>query len=274
MGKVYQGAHKLTGRIAAVKVVLPKVEVERRMFLRFQREISIMRNLQHPNLVRLYETSLEDDRTYFVSEFVAGGDLCQYISHRGKPLLEVKQAVRIIAQSLEGLDYFHNQAHKYVHRDLKPENILIQKNRMGFTAKLADFGLARSYEKHGGTVTRTKEYAGTWFYMPPEQIADFKGCKPPADIYSMGVTLFYLLTAQLPLDLPAPWKVKQGRARRIERPLQVVIMNDDRIPIRERRSDIPRKLAQVVDKSTQREVRKRYQTADAFRHDLLAAIKP
>jgi serine/threonine protein kinase len=272
MGKVYLGAHKLTGRVAAVKVILPQVEVKKSAFLRFQREISIMRHLQHPHLVRLYETSRENDKTHFISEFVQGGDLCQYISRRGKPLLEPERAVRIIAQALVGLDYFHTQADKYVHRDLKPENILIRQDNGRFTAKLADFGLARSYEKHGGTVTKAGEFAGTWFYMPPEQIQNFKECKPPTDIYSMGVTLYYLLTGALPLDLPAPWKVKAGKHFQVKAPIPVVVVHGDRISLGKRRSDLPRKLIRTVDKAIHKEAGRRYQTAEAFRADLLAAV--
>ncbi len=268
MGEVYQARHPATGRIAAVKMMLEEIKSEERLQRRFLREISIMQELVHPHVVRLYEAGKEGNFPYFVLEFVPGGDFLQFIGKDGKVRLPPKEMVLLFADSLIGLEYCHRNG--FVHRDLKPENILLFPQNGKNLPKIADFGFARSYEKHGGTITRTGEYAGTWMYMPPEQIINFKRAQPTVDIYAMGVTLYYLLSGQSPLpDFPSPWQIASGQVVRLTRTPQQMILNDPRVPLEKRNSNLPRRLCQVVNKAIAMKPEGRFQSAEEFRLALL-----
>ena len=271
VGEVYKVWHPETGRVAALKKMLPVAKADQRMVLRFQREIVIMQDLRHPNVVRLYEGGRDGDSPVFVSEFVPGGDLTQFISDDGRPLLSPEEVVTLIAESLVGLDYFHRKG--YVHRDLKPENILLKQVNGQRIPKVADFGFARSYEKHGGTITRTGEAAGTWMYMPPEQITNFKRVRPQADIYAMGVTTYFLLSGCWPLpDFPTYAQIKGGRVVALPRTPVQMILHDRRVPLEERRPDLPRALCRVVNKAIAMTPEDRYQSAEELRQALLSSI--
>src|SRR5208337_113321 len=104
---------------------------------------------------------------YLVSEYLPKGNLSNYCFSRHNGTMPYQKACGLMAQALEGLSWFHEKG--YVHRDIKPENILLFKDSAGiYHAKVADFGLARSFVLHGGTVTRANEWIGTTFYCPPE----------------------------------------------------------------------------------------------------------
>jgi eukaryotic-like serine/threonine-protein kinase len=269
MGEVFKVRHNVTGRIGALKLMLPLQKSDERSLRRFHREVSMMQVFKHPNLVRLFEAGQEGKSPYFVSEFVSGGDFSQFISDDGKPTLTPEITVRCIGDALVGLEYFHTAT--YVHRDLKPENILLRRENGGFLPKVADFGLSKCYEKHGGTTTREGEFAGTWMYMPPEQITDFKYSRPPVDVYAMGVTLYYLLSGCSPLPgFPAPWEVKAkpNQIRLSKEPFKI-ILEDRRIPLSRQNSSLPTTLCQVVDKALNMDAINRYQTAEDFRQALL-----
>lgn len=282
MGIVYKARHEETGRIVALKQMKKIEKGKERTLLRFQREMSIMQNLKHANIVQLYEAGQYENNPIFMSEFVPDGNLLQFVSDEGKPLLSPSEAVNIIADSLIGLHYFHSieqedAAKKHVHRDIKPENILLKRSNGTYISKIADFGLSKCYGEHGGTITKTGEFAGTHMYMPPEQINSFKYCRPPTDIFAMGVTLYYLLTGQSPLeDFPPHWKFNkltliESLKLFTKSPINMMLY-DPIIPIYERRGDLPRELCNVVDKSIDKKVINRYQTANSFRTALLGTI--
>lgn len=271
MGEVHKVWHPETGRIAALKRLLPIAKADETLFLRFQREILIMQELKHPNIVRLYEVGQDGKAPVFVCEFVPGGDFAQFIDAQGRPLLSPKEVITLIAESLVGLEYIHRKG--YVHRDLKPENLLLKPVNGKRIPKIADFGLARSYEKHGGTITRTGEFAGTWMYMPPEQIMNFKRVRPSADIYAMGVIVYFLLSGYWPLpDFPTYAQIRQGLKVLLQRTPVQMILHDSRVPLEKRCPDLPRKLCQVVNRAIAMKPEDRYQTAEEFRQALLEAI--
>jgi eukaryotic-like serine/threonine-protein kinase len=272
MGEVFKVRHNLTGRVGALKLMLPLQKSDDRSLRRFHREISMMQVFKHPNLVRLFEAGQDGKSPYFISEFVSGGDFSQFISDDGQPTLTPEQTVRCIGDALVGLEYFHTAT--YVHRDLKPENILLRRENVSFLPKVADFGLSKCYEKHGGTTTREGEFAGTWMYMPPEQITDFKYSRPPVDVYAMGGTLYYLLSGCSPLPgFPAPWEVKAkpNQIRLSKEPFKI-ILEDRRIPLANQNSNLPARLCQVVDKALSMDAVNRYQTAEEFRQALLSVL--
>lgn len=273
MGEVYQARHPATGRIAAVKMMLlEEVKSDETLRRRFLREISIMQELVHPHVVRLYEAGQDGNFPYFVSEFVPGGDFSQFIGKDGKLRLPPKEMALLFADSLIGLEHCHRKG--FVHRDLKPENILLFPQNGKSQPKIADFGFARSYEKHGGTISRTGEFAGTWMYMPPEQIINFTRAQPTVDIYAMGVTLYYLLSGGSPLpDLPPPWQIMSGQAVRLSRTPPQMVLNDRRIPLEKRNPDLPRRLCQVVNKAIALKPEDRFQSAEEFRLALLESLQ-
>lgn len=277
MGVVYKAWHIPSGRLAALKQMLPIAKANDILLRRFYRETLINQQLRHPALVRLYEAGLEGDEPYFISEFVPDGNLNKFMSPDDRPLLEPAQVARVIADSLEGLESIH--AKGFVHRDLKPENILLReleigvpggKSKIRYQPKLADFGLSRSYERHGGTITRKGEYAGTIFYMPSEQIIAFKEAHPPVDVYAMGVTLYYLLTGRFSLDFPSPAQLKRG-AMVTKDPIRMILEDQPR-PVRSRRPDLPAALCTIVDRAVAKDATNRYQTASEFRKELLKFI--
>ncbi len=177
--------------------------------------------------------------------------------HNGK--LQLKWAKPIILQSLEALAFAH--AKGFVHRDLKPSNILLSFAQNNVIAKLSDFGLAKSFEKAGlSGLTLTGNYAGTPYFIPREQLINFKYVKPVSDVWSMGATIYNMLTGQL------PYEFSEGRD-----PIHVVL-NDDVIPIRQRDRSIPKPLAQIIDRAIHSETRERYQTAGEMLEDLNQAL--
>lgn len=263
MGVVYQAWHEPTGRVVALKMMLPLAGGGTTGLRRFQREMAIMQDLVHPNLVRLIEIGQVDGSPFFVSEFMTGGDLWAPVSGEGP--MPPREAVGYIVQTLEGLAFMHRKG--YVHRDIKPQNILLRREKDGAVAKLADFGLARSYERHGGTITKTGESAGTIVFMPLEQILNFKRCKPPVHIYALGVTLYFLLTGKFSLDFPV--RLRKGLRRDPVR----IVLDDWPIPIRKRDPRIPDRLARVVDRAVRKKAEERYRTAEEFKQALLEAME-
>jgi serine/threonine-protein kinase len=269
MGVVYKAAHIDSGRLVALKQLLPIAKADKHLVKRFMREAMIMEQFKHSALVWIYETGLEGIHPYIVSEFVPNGDFNQFMTPNDKPRLPPEEITSLIAEALVGLAVLHTDG--YVHRDIKPENILIRQENGARQPKLADFGLARSYEKHGGTITRKGEYAGTIFYMPQEQITNFKRVHPPSDIYSMGVTLYYLLSGRFSLNFPTPSEIKSGKAVLTKDPIRM-ILEDEPVPLRDRRADLPRSLCLMVDRAVRKEAAERYQSAEEFRQELLAYL--
>jgi eukaryotic-like serine/threonine-protein kinase len=271
-GVVYLGRDEGTGRLAAIKQQLQRVQGDERLGLRFLREQAIMHELVHPGIVRLYEVGSEDRLPYLASEFAPDGNIGRFIGPDGSPRLQPSQVVDLVADALASLTYVH--ARGFVHRDLKPENILLVGHDGRLVPKLCDLGLARSYAKHGGTFTRPGESAGTVLYMPPEQVDDFSRCGPPADVYAMGVVTFYLLSGQLPLGFPPPWQMagSSPAPRMIHKDPMLMALEDPRERLGRYRPDLPAALLVAVDRATRPAVADRWPTADAFRDALLAAL--
>ncbi|MHB8709689.1 MAG: protein kinase domain-containing protein, partial [Desulfuromonadales bacterium] len=196
-GVVYLARHNPTDRLVALKITKEAVKQEESLILRFKREIAIMQRLVHPHLVRLYDEGITPDgNCYLVSEYIPRGNLLDFGYQRFGEKMPVRTACQLVAQASEGLEWFHGKG--YVHRDIKPENILVGKTGDGYVAKLADFGLAKNYLLHGGTITGANEWSGTILFCPPEQIIDFKNARPCNDIYAMGMTLYSLIAGGFP----------------------------------------------------------------------------
>lgn len=192
MSHVYLAEHVLMRRQVAVKV-LPRARVKDRSYLsRFQLEARAAARLDDPNIVRVYDIDNEGDNHYIVMEFVDGLDLHQTISQNGP--LDFNTAADYIAQVARGLEHAHRMG--LVHRDIKPANCLVDPSN---TVKLLDMGLAKLTDDETSlTLANDENVLGTADYLAPEQALNSHNADARADIYSLGCTLYFLLTGRPP----------------------------------------------------------------------------
>lgn len=193
MGAVYKARQRELDRWVAVKILLADGPQDPEFAERFTREAQALARLSHPNIVAVHDFGQTDGLYYFVMEFVDGTSLRHVIASGG---LQPDEALAIVPQICEALQYAHDQG--IVHRDIKPENVLLDKTGQ---VKVADFGLAklmgRSPEEF--TLTDTNRTMGTPCYMAPEQLERPLEVDHRADVYSLGVVLYEMLTGELPL---------------------------------------------------------------------------
>ncbi len=195
MSSVYLAESKNTHQKRAIKV-LPKNKVSDKSYLdRFYREGKAAASLNHPNIVRIYDINNSGDTHYMVMEYVQGSDLHDTVRNDGP--LPIDEAVEVIIQSAEGLLHAHNK--KMVHRDVKPANLL--RTDSG-SVKILDLGLAlfNTEGEESLTVLYNEKVMGTADYLSPEQAVNSHEVDHRADIYSLGCTLYYLLTGRPPYN--------------------------------------------------------------------------
>lgn len=179
-----------TGESVAMKILDRNTIVKHKMVEQIKREISIMKLVRHPNVVRLYEVLASRTKIYIILEFITGGELFDKIVHRGR-LSEV-EARRYFQQLIDGVDYCHSKG--VYHRDLKPENLLLDSQG---NLKISDFGLSALPEEG---VSLLKTTCGTPNYVAPE-VLSHKGYNGAlADVWSCGVILYVLMSGYLPFD--------------------------------------------------------------------------
>lgn len=198
MGRVYQAESEADGVQAAIKVLDPRWSLDPAMVARFQNEARLLQGLDHPNIVRLIESTETDDGQFcLVTELVQGCDLGRLL--RAEKLSH-ERAFEIFSKVCAAVEHAHG--HGLIHRDLKPSNILVGRDG---DVKLADFGLARelssdvSEESVIGGLTATTDQFGTAYYLAPERMVGAAPPSPEMDVYSLGVLLYHLLTGQMPL---------------------------------------------------------------------------
>ena len=217
MGRVYKARQTHFDRIVALKVLPPELARDPAFAERFAREARALARLNHPNIVQCYDfresSPAKDGKTYFylLLEFVDGVNLRQ--SMRTEALTS-REALGIVPRLCDALNYAHEQG--VPHRDIKPENILIDKQGR---VKIADFGLAR-FQKEGDTdamtLTMSGARLGTAACMAPEQIEQPHDVDHRADIYSLGVVFYEMLTGELPLGRFAPPSDTRGVDPRLD----------------------------------------------------------
>lgn len=196
MGTVYKGRHRGTGDIVAIKVISPGPARNPVLLQRFEREFQAAKVLDHPNVVRAIEYCSNGPHPFLVMEFVDGESIGQRIE-RGGPIPEA-DAIRLIAQVCDGLQRAHKQG--LVHRDVKPDNILITRDGV---AKLTDMGLVKDIDTDLN-LTKTGRGLGTPHYMAPEQFRNAKTVDIRGDVYSLGATLYAMVTGTVPFDRVSP----------------------------------------------------------------------
>ena len=254
MGVVYQGKDPKIGRVVAIKTMALSQEFEGEELVdareRFFREAETAGRLQHQNIVTIFDAGEEHDLAYIAMEFLKGRDLVDFC--KDGQLLPVPRVLSIVVRVAEALAYAHKQ--NVVHRDIKPANIMYEFD--SDTVKVTDFGIARITDS---SKTKTGLVLGTPSFMSPEQIAG-KKVDGRSDLYSLGVTLFQLLTGVLPFrgDSMAELMYK--------------IANEEAPDIRNIRKDIPDRLANVVALSLSKRPETRYQDGEQFAADLESVL--
>jgi len=197
MGAVYQARQPALDRLVALKILPAQTAAGPGFVERFNREARALARLNHPNIVAVYEFGQVNGLSFFVMEYVDGLNLRE-VERAGK--LSAREALQIVPQICEALQYAHDEG--IVHRDIKPENILLDKKGR---VKIADFGIAKIL---GGTaeteLTQTQSVVGTPHYMAPEQMEKPTSVDHRADIFSLGVVFYEMLTSELPLGKFAP----------------------------------------------------------------------
>ncbi len=239
MGAVYKARQTKLDRLVAVKILPPEVARDPAFAERFTREARSLARLNHPHIVTVHDFGDVDGLYHFTMEYVDGRNLRDLLQAGALP---VAQVLAIVPQLCDALQYAHDEG--LVHRDIKPENILLDgKGRV----KVADFGLARlvGLTPTYLTLTGTHEVMGTLLYMAPEQMKRSHTVDHRADIYSLGVVLYEMLTGELPLGRFAPPS---------------------------RKAAVDERLDQVVLQALAREPAERYQDAGALKQEVVAAL--
>ena len=193
MGAVYKARQVNLNRIVALKIIKRGDDNPQDFSDRFRREAQTMARLNHPHIVTIYEFGQSQDLFYLVMEYVEGTTLRHLIQSKE---LNPPEAIALVPEICDALQFAHDQG--IVHRDIKPENILV--DRQGH-ARIADFGLAKllDHSSEARNLTRTGQVMGTPHYMAPEQVEQPWEVDHRADIYSLGVVLYEMLTGHLPM---------------------------------------------------------------------------
>lgn len=225
MGVVFRGEHLSLGRPAAIKVLPPQLADQEEFVARFLREARAAARLDHPNLVRVYDAGKTNGSYYIAMELVPGHTLAQELSQKGPlPVHRALEVARAVALALT-----EAARHDIIHRDVKPANILIRDDGV---VKLADLGLAKAVGSAEVTLSQTP--LGTPLYMAPEQARDARSVDTRADLYSLGCTLYYMLTGAVPFTGTSHFSVmKAHETEPVPDPRQV-------------RIDLPKPIAQLT----------------------------
>ncbi|NBB85877.1 MAG: protein kinase [Bacteroidetes bacterium] len=249
MGVVYKAENMSLNRIEALKVITPLLVQDAQFLRRFKREAQALARIHHPNIVTVYTLRHAEVGYYLTMEYVEGHTLAdRLVEGRG---MDWDEALPIVKQLLAAFDFAHRRG--IIHRDIKPRNIMLTTEQV---VKVMDFGLAKFYQQHD--VTRTQGVSGTLCYMSPEQVKGHQNLDQRSDIFSLGMTLYEVLSGCLPFD-------KNDSQFNIQRS----IVEDEFPALHRLKEGIPARLSAVVMKAIHKEPAQRYQYA----RDMLAAVE-
>jgi serine/threonine-protein kinase len=247
MAEVYLARDQLLDRPVALKALFPEYAREPSFVERFRREAQAAANLNHPNIVAIYDWGQESGTYFIVMEYVEGRSLRDLI--RSEAPLDPGQAAEIAAEIAAALGFAHRSG--VVHRDVKPGNVLL--TRTG-NVKVTDFGIARAGTSDG--LTQTGSVMGTATYFSPEQ-AQGRSVDGRSDVYALGVVLYEMVTGGAPFTGDSPVSVAYKHVR--EAP----------VPPTQKNPEVPPDLEQIIMTALAKDPDQRYQTADDMRADLL-----
>lgn len=246
MAVVYKAYDNIDDRIVAVKILKDEYLANEEFRRRFKNESKAIAVLNHRNIVKVYDVSFGDRLQYIVMEYIEGVSLKEYIEKKG--VIDWNEALFFSIQILRALQHAHDKG--IVHRDVKPQNIMLLENG---TIKVTDFGIARF--SHGETRTMTEKAIGSVHYISPEQ-AKGELTDEKADIYSVGIVLYEMLTGKLPFEAESAVSVALMQ-----------VNNEAALP-RTINESIPLGFEQITMKAMQKSTRERYQSAAEMLLDL------
>ena len=246
MAVVYKAYDNIDDRMVSIKVLKDEFLANEEFRRRFKNESKAIAVLSHPNIVKVYDVSLGDKLQYIVMEYVEGITLKEYIEQQG--VIPWKEAVHFTTQILRALQHAHDKG--IVHRDIKPQNILLLENG---SIKVTDFGIARF--SRGETRTMTEAAIGSVHYISPEQ-ARGETTDDKADIYSVGVVLYEMITGRLPFEAESAVSVA------------IMQVQNEATPPREINPQIPLGLEQITLHAMEKSTANRYQSAAEMLLDL------
>jgi len=244
LGVVYEVQHLISQRREAMKILLPD-QGSPEMVERFRREVQTLATLNHVHIAQLHTAFYHDNQLAMIMELIHGETLRDL---RLRMAITLSQALEYVAQTLNALAYAHRLG--VVHRDIKPSNIMITDG--GFV-KLLDFGIALT--GHGSELTRAGYLLGSLNYMSPEQIGGSKATAR-SDIYSVGVTLYELLTGTLPIKGENNYEIMMGHINQVPTPPHHLA------------PQIPAPISDAVMRALAKDPLERFATADEFLHAL------
>ena len=259
MGAVYKAEHPSIGRTVAIKVLRGEYAYRQDTIERFFNEARAVNQIRHENIVDIIDFGLlNDQRPYFIMEYLEGCDLDGHLRKRGATSLT--EALDIMMPVLSALQAAHDE--NIIHRDLKPENIfLYERKHGGRVVKLLDFGIAKLLDaKEQFHKTNTGSIIGTPAYMSPEQAAGRKDIDHRADVYAAGIILYELLVGEPPFDGDTALEIVHKQWK--EKPP----------PPRSKRPDLPEEFEQIIYAALEKDRDKRIQSASQFALRLKAAI--
>lgn len=242
MGRVFKVRNVISDRIEAMKILLPDLAGRQELAERFLREIKVLASLNHPNIAALRTALTLENRLVMVMEYVEGTTLAARLEQGPIPMDE---ALNYIGQVLDALKYAHEQ--KVIHRDIKPSNMMLTPQGV---IKLMDFGIARSGTDH--TLTTTGTTLGSLYYMSPEQVKG-EGTDARSDLYSVGVSLYEMVTGQRPFQADSDFSVMAAH-----------LQQQPKAPM-ELRKDLPQGLNEIILIAMAKDPGQRFQSATAFR---------
>jgi serine/threonine protein kinase len=255
MGVVYQAEQTVMGRTVAVKVINPSVLAHPDALPRFQAEVRAAAKLDHPNIVRAHDAEQVGSMHLLVMEYIEGTSLADLVAKNGPQ--PIAHACHYIRQAALGLQHAFEQG--MVHRDIKPQNLMV--NPRG-QVKVLDFGLARMRsERKGVGLTQVDAFMGTQEYVAPEQANDARSADTWADIYSLGCTLFFLLTGRPPFQGDTAVKLIFAHLKKEPPALHEV------------RADVPPELSAVVARMLAKDPARRCQTPIDVAQELASFVK-
>ena len=246
MGKVFKAFDRKINEVVALKLIRPEIGVNEKAIERFKNELKIARKITHRNICRMHDLGEEGFIHYITMEHVAGEDLKRFIRRAGT--LSSGKAIDIAKQVCEGLAEAHRQG--VIHRDLKPQNIMIDQDG---NAKIMDFGIARFVDTD--RMTGSGVMIGTPEYMSPEQ-AELKDVDKRADIYSLGIVLYEMVSGRVPFDGETPLSI--AMKHKTEKPRSV----------REWNTQVSAELAAVISKCMEKPAANRFQSAEELMNEL------